>query len=234
MKEDENENAASYGDGCAEFYDDIYPPPHPRLISTLCELAGAGPVLELGIGTGRVALPLAARGIKIHGVEASQSMIAKLQEKPGATEIPMIHGDFADIRAIGSFRLIFALVNTFFLLTSRNEQRRCLKNVQRLLSDDGIFLIEAFKPLGAAVQFENGKDGSQDIIHVLEQTIETRRGPHSYRSRICYADSQTLDQMALDAGLRLNARWRDWQHPDLPSENDLMHISFYERLHNAL
>jgi SAM-dependent methyltransferase len=221
----EGRSAASYGDGCADFYDEIYGPADRHLIATLYALAGNGPVLELGVGTGRVALLLAALGVSVYGVEASDAMISKLREKPGGDRITVIPGNFATLQPAESFSLIFALVNTFFLLRSRSEQRQCFKTVAAILSGDGAFLIEAFKPVGAQLV---GNNESQDVIHVLEQVIHTRKGLQRYRSELCYLDASALDEMARESGLRLAERWGNWQHHRCP-DNAPVHISVYVR-----
>ena len=228
MNQINNEYAASYGEGCAEFYDEIYNSVSPNLLSTLCDLARGGHVLELGVGTGRVALPLAAQGVNICGVEASAAMIAKLRAKPGGSELPLLQSNFADIQLKGHFSLIFTLVSTFFLLHSRGEQQQCFRTVSRLLSERGVFLIEVFKPVGATVIQREGQDGSREDVYIVEHVIETRTGPRRYRSEICYADPRELDDMAQDVGLCLKQRWRNWQRQPYV-ENDLTHISLYER-----
>jgi SAM-dependent methyltransferase len=229
MEQTENGEAGCYGEGCAEIYDEIYGTAAPNLLATLCDLAGDGRVLELGVGTGRVALPLAARGVNICVMEASRAMIAKLREKPGGSNLTVIEGNFANIQLHGSFSLIFTLVSTFFLLSSRREQRQCFQAVARRLSAQGIFLIEAFKPVGAKVVTRVGPDGSREEIHTVEQLLETRVGTLRYRSELCYAEPQALDEMAQEAGLRLKQRWRNWKHQPCLDDDGSMHISLYER-----
>jgi SAM-dependent methyltransferase len=228
MTQSNHDLAANYGEGCAEFYGEIYGSVSPRVISTLCDLAAGRRVLELGVGTGRVALPLAARGIDVCGVEASDAMISKLRAKPGGRELPVVQGSFADIQIDGSFSLIFALVSTFFLLSSRSEQRQCLLSVARLLSERGIFLIEVLKPIGATGTTREGPDGSRDDVYIAEQVIETTMGRRRYRSEICYAEPLEIDRMAEEAGLCLKQRWRNWQREPYLGD-DLMHISLYQR-----
>src|SRR5262249_52442218 len=116
------------------------------MIATLAELARGGRALELGIGTGRIALPLAARGLEVHGIDASPAMVARLRDKPGGAEIPVAMGDFADVSVEGTFSLVYVVFNTFFGLLSQEEQVRCFENVARHLAADGLFVIEAFVP----------------------------------------------------------------------------------------
>src|SRR6266581_5497761 len=126
-------DASVYGDRWAEVYDDWHGDARAiaageEIAEALADLAGSGPALELGIGTGRVALPLAARGIEVQGIDASEDMVAKLRAKPGGDAIPVVVGDFADVPVEGSFRLIFVVFNTLFALPSREAQGRCFVN----------------------------------------------------------------------------------------------------------
>ena len=136
--------AATYGDRIADNYDRMVTGTAP--VEALERLAGGGRALELGIGTGRVALPLAARGVDVHGIEASEAMVAKLRAKPGGDAIPVTIGDFADFRVDGTFELVFAVFNTFFMLTSQEQQVQCFTRVAEHLGSGGVFLIEAFVP----------------------------------------------------------------------------------------
>ncbi|MCK9904065.1 class I SAM-dependent methyltransferase [Frankia sp. Cpl3] len=139
-----HDDLTSYGDGVADVYDDWYSDPEKSTTETpavdfLQAHAGDGPVLELGIGTGRVALPLAARGVTVAGIEASGRMVARLQEKPGGREIPVANGDFADVAAPGGpFEMVFVVFNTFFMLTEQETQVRCFRNVAAALRPGGV------------------------------------------------------------------------------------------------
>ncbi len=139
---------SSYGDRIADIYDELYGGVFDveATVSLLAELAREGPVLELAIGTGRVALPLAERGVEVHGVDISEAMVAKLRAKPGGADIPVTMGDFADVPVDQRYRVVFIVFNTLFGLPSQEEQVRCLRNVARALTEDGVFLIEAFVP----------------------------------------------------------------------------------------
>src|SRR5436853_7411069 len=106
---------ATYGDLIADVYDEMYPNLDTEgAVELLAELAGDGPVLELAIGTGRIALPLAARGIEVHGIDASERMVERLRAKPGGAGIPVTMGDFADVGVDGAYSLVFVAFNTFF------------------------------------------------------------------------------------------------------------------------
>jgi SAM-dependent methyltransferase len=217
--------AEEYGENCFEFYDQIYGSVDPNVINGLHNLAAGKRALELGIGTGRIALPLAARGVDISGIEASPSMIAKLQERLGGRRLEVVQGDFADSRIVGPFSLIFALVSTFYLLPSPDKQQGCFYTAARLLSERGVFLLENYEPLSAGSEVENGKT---DETYVFEQIIETFNGPRCYRVRICYATPAQLDRMAENAGLRLRERWNSWRRDPHVLGNP-RHISLYER-----
>ena len=141
---------AGYGERIAPAYEDI----HANLFDEavvgpaadfLAELAGSGPALELGIGTGRIALPLAAKGVEVHGLDASQAMVAKLREKPGGDKIPVTMGDFANVQVEGSFALVYVVFNTFFGLLAEGPGV-VFPRVAAHLKDGGCFLVEAFVP----------------------------------------------------------------------------------------
>src|SRR5262245_43968262 len=108
--------------------------------------AGGGPVLELAIGTGRIALPLAARGVRVDGIDISPHMVARLRAKPGGDRIAVTMGNFVDVAVSGTYRLIFIVFNSFFNVLTQEDQVRCFENVAARLTDDGSFVIEAYVP----------------------------------------------------------------------------------------
>src|SRR5215472_10137051 len=118
----------------------------PAMVGFLEQLAGGEPVLELAIGTGQVALPLAARGVRVDGIDLSPAMVAKLRAKPGGDQISVTIGDFADVPVPGTYRLVFLVFNTIFNLLTQDDQVRCFENVAAHLTDDGLFVVEAFVP----------------------------------------------------------------------------------------
>src|SRR5919198_176202 len=136
-------DAATYGERIADVYDARY---GGRLdtdatVAFLAELAAGGPVLELGIGTGRVALPLAERGVEIHGIDASEAMVVRLRAKPGGSDIPVTIGDFAEVGVEGQFSLVFVVFNTFFALLTQDDQVRQRITAQHVvIGGDGIRL----------------------------------------------------------------------------------------------
>jgi hypothetical protein len=218
------DRAEDYGENCFEFYDQIYSAVDPKVLETLQRLAADSAALELGIGTGRIALPLAARGVDIHGVEASSSMLTRLREKPGGSEVSVWRGNFAEQVVGGPFSLVFSLVSTFFLLRSPEEQQRCFHTVAAKLSAGGVFLQENYE----AVSLQPAQSGNGgDRIFVTEQVIQTADGPRNYRARLCQASPHELDRMAANAGLRLRERWRNWR-ANTYRPGDALHISLFE------
>ena len=128
---------STYGERISEFYDDMFPTFEQSAIETLMDLAHGGRALELGIGTGRIALPLTQAGVEVHGVDASSDMLAKLKAKPGAEKIHLSTGNFVDVAVEGQFELIFVVFNTFFALQNQSEQIQCFKNVAKHLTSTG-------------------------------------------------------------------------------------------------
>ena len=115
-------------------------------VALLAELAGPGPALELGIGTGRIALPLAARGVRVDGIDLSPAMVDQLRARPGGDQLAVTIGDFAEVPVAGVYRLIYVVFNTFFNLLTQDDQVRCFEQVAAHLTADGLFVIEAFTP----------------------------------------------------------------------------------------
>ncbi|HEV2894220.1 MAG TPA: class I SAM-dependent methyltransferase [Actinomycetota bacterium] len=170
----------TYGDRIADIYDAIMAdlPDPADCVDRLAELAGTGPALELGIGTGRVALPLVARGVEVHGIDASAAMVEQLRAKPGGDAIPITFGDFAGMPVAGRYPLVYVVFNTFFALLTQEDQLRCFAGVARHLVPPGEVLfaqvapgnaaslrvVEAagFRPIGAEVLFHrDGADPTQ-------------------------------------------------------------------------
>jgi len=137
---------STYGKYISTVYDEMFPSYDELAIEVLVELCSGGKVLELGIGTGRIALPLKNKGIKVSGIDASREMITQLRAKPGGEDIQVALGNFADVDIEGQYKLIFVVFNSFFGLLTQDEQIRCFRNVAGHLDPDGVFLIEAFVP----------------------------------------------------------------------------------------
>lgn len=239
---------STYGDMVADVYDRWFDDPASvdGIVTTLADLAGVGPVLELGIGTGRIALPLAQRGVDVHGIDASEAMVARLRAKPGGDQIPVTLGDFADVAIEGTYSMVFAIVNTLFALTTQDDQVRCFENVARRLGVGGTFVVGASVPDPNGVALRNGvtamsSNSPDEIVLVatihdpvrqtlVEQDITLsgsgiRLHPGMYR----YSWPSEFDLMARIAGLRLRHRWSGWQREAFTAAST-RHISVYERI----
>ena len=234
----------TYGEEWAAEYDSIHGELDPtQAVETLVDLAGGRPVLELAIGTGRIALPLKERGVEIHGVDISDAMVAQLRKK-GGDEIPVTMGNFAEVDFGGEFPLIFLAFNTIFGLLTQEDQLQLFVNVARQLTADGVFVIEAFVPdltrfdrdqrISAmeieldSVQVEISKhDPSKQLLETQIATLSAD-GIRMRPIRLRYAYPPELDLMAKLAGLRLRERWGGWDRAEFgPRSNQ--HVSVYER-----
>lgn len=234
----------TYGERVAAVYDDWFSEYDPHAIDTLADLAQNGRALELGIGTGRIALPLSERNVEVHGIDAAPSMISRLRSKPGSERITVTTGSFADIPVDGEFALVYVVFNTFFALSSQEEQVRCFRNVAAHLSPDGSFVIEAFVPNIA--RFTSGQVNwatrvTEDLVEldvgrhdqatqrvVSQKVVITDGSVRLYPVQIRYAWPSELDLMAQLAGLQLRERWSNWNREPFTSESG-KHISIYHR-----
>ena len=241
----EGYDAATYGDRIADVYDDWYGDAAfletEQAVATLAQLAGAGPALELAIGTGRIAVPLAARGIEVHGIDASEAMVAKLREKPGGEQIPVTIGDFADVGVDGRYPLVYLVFNTLFALPSQDDQVRCFQNVAARLTDGGAFVIEAFVPEPEKYQGlvnvsrieDNFVQLNMHLVDRVEQRSEsqhvvlTPEGATFYPVSIRWAYPAELDLMARLGGLRLRERWAGWSREPFTKASP-KHVSVYD------
>src|SRR5271155_1794502 len=139
----------TYGERIAEVYDLFYGKrDNPETIADfLAPLAGKRRALELGIGTGRIAIPLAARGVRVMGIDSSPAMVAKMRAKPGGADIPVVIGNFADVKVTGGgFGLVYIAFSTLFALRNQDEQLRCFQRVAKRILPAGAFVVEAFNP----------------------------------------------------------------------------------------
>ncbi|HMG32722.1 MAG TPA: class I SAM-dependent methyltransferase [Blastocatellia bacterium] len=233
----------TYGNQIAGVYDDWHPTAPPEMIAALKDLAGAGPVLELGIGSGRVALPLAAQGVEVHGIDASEAMLDRLRAKSGAQAIQVHAGNFSEVPIEGVYSLVYIVFNTFFMLLSQEEQVTCFANVAKRLRPDGSFLIEAFVPdltrfsrgqivqatdVGAAevkLDVSSHEPVSQRITS--QHVVITAVGIKLYPIQMRYAWPSELDLMARLAGLRLRERWSNWLKAPFTAASS-HHIAIYQ------
>src|SRR5205085_6029492 len=236
--------AETYGEHIAEVYDDWYKDYDEAAIDLLAELARDGRALELVIGTGRIALPLVARGVEVHGLDASPAMVERLRAKLGGADVPVTLGDFTEVAVAGEFALIYIVFNTLFTLPAQDAQVRCFRNVAAHLAPGGGFLIEAFVP--DVTRFDRGQTtravevttGSVHLEVTQHDPVTQRAFSHHviimddqirlYPVQIRYAWPAELDLMAQLAGLTLRERWSDWQRAPFTSAST-KHISIYER-----
>jgi SAM-dependent methyltransferase len=236
---------ATYGDRIADVYDQLYGEAFDvsATVDALAGLAGGGRSLELAIGTGRVALPLRARGIEVEGIDASEAMVERMRAKPGGRDVPVTFGDFADVAVEGDFQLIFIVFNTLFALTTQDDQARCFANVARRLSRGGSFVVEAFVPdLGRfdrdqrvhasevrvdRVMLDVSRHDAVNQVVTSQHLLLTGEETRMYPVHIRYAWPSELDLMARLAGLKLRDRWGGWKREKFDSSS-WSHVSMYE------
>src|SRR5262245_34323466 len=187
----------SFGEDVAEMYRDVQRGDEMAAVAFLEQLAGRGPALELGIGAGRIALPLAARGIRVDGVDISPAMIDQLRAKPGGGEISVTVGNFADAPVPGAYRLIFVVWNTLFNLLTQEDQVRCFENVADHLTDDGSFVVEAFVP-AFLYRLRDDQYVDAEAIRVDEVRLDVLR--HDMARQMIEESHVSLSS----AGVRLN------------------------------
>jgi SAM-dependent methyltransferase len=239
---------ASYGDAFADIYDEWYGE-SPAVASSdidatvqcLVELANNGRVLELGVGTGRIALPLAATGLDVVGIDASAKMLHQLTAKPNGERVTTVCADMSTDLPEGPFSLVFVAINTFFNLTSRDQQLACMRGVAERLTGHGVFVIEAFVPdldrYGSGLSLRTVDldhvilaASHTDVDHQLitGQYVELRNNslPRLRPFQICFQSPDQLDQMAAVAGLTLVNRWENWSKSAFKSRSS-HHVSVF-------
>jgi SAM-dependent methyltransferase len=241
----------TYGDRIADLYDRMVAtmPDPVDCVDRLAELAGAGPALELGIGTGRVALPLAARGVEVHGIDASAAMVERLRAKPGGEAIPVTMGDFADLPVAGSFTLVYAVFNTFFSLLTQDDQVRCFQAVADRLAPEGAFALELFVPdptMHAGGQSIRTQHLGLDLVRFdlalhdpvaqrvdFQSVLLAADGARLVPGSVRYAWPAELDLMARLAGLRLRERWGGWRREPYTGSASGLYVAVYEHAGGA-
>lgn len=230
--------AATYDDDVDSFNPEVIEP----VVDFLAELAGRGNTLEFGIGTGRIALPLAMKGIEVHGIELSNAMIAKLAEKTGSDRISVIQGDFTTTSCGGSFSLVYLIFNTIMNLTTQDEQVRCFQNAASHLKPGGSFVIEVMVP--ALQLLPHGQTNHVfdlcddrwgiDTYDVVSQSLTSHhlrvRNQKVELSSISfrYVWPSELDLMARIANLNLKARWGGWKKEPF-TNTSRYHVSVWEK-----
>jgi SAM-dependent methyltransferase len=231
--------AARYDESSAEMFEPAVVDP---VVDFLADLAGQGAALELGIGTGRIALPLSRRGIRVHGIDLSAAMVARLRAKAGAERIGVTVGDFATTTVDGRFSLAYLVFNTIGNLTTQDEQVACFQNVAAHLDPGGCFVIEvgvpqlqrlppgetvrAFAVTPTHLGFDEYDVASQGLISHHYTVGDGRLELGSLPQR--YVWPAELDLMARLAGMRLRERWGGWRREPFTSDST-SHVSVWEK-----
>jgi SAM-dependent methyltransferase len=231
--------AQRYDESSADMFQSAVVDP---VVDLLADLAGHGAALELGIGTGRIALPLARRGIRVHGIDLSEAMVARLRAKPGAQQIGVTIGDFATTTVQGRFTVAYLVFNTIMNLTTQDGQVACFQNVAAHLEPGGCFVIEVMVPAlqrlppGETVRafnlsatelgFDEYDVASQGLIShhytVVDGDLEVFSPPFRY------VWPSELDLMARLAGMTLRERWSGWKREPFTSDST-KHVSVWEK-----
>jgi SAM-dependent methyltransferase len=232
--------AASYDESSAEMFErDVVQP----AVDLLADLAGSGRALEFGVGTGRIALALAQRGIPVHGIDLSRAMVARLRAKPGGDAIGVTIGDFASTTVDGTFSVAYLVFNTIMNLTTQADQVACFRNVAAHLEPGGCFVIEVaipdlrlLPPGQTAVPFHvSPTRWAFDVYDVATQAmssnyVEVVEGRGEYTTiPFRYVWPAELDLMAQLAGLRLRERWAGWRREPFTSESR-QHVSIWDKV----
>lgn len=233
--------ATSFGPEVARRYDDDVRGDEAETVEFLAKLAHGGPALEFAIGTGRIALPLAQRGIRVDGVELSHDMVTRLREKPGGAALDVTMGDMASVTAPAEYPVVYLVFNTIYNLLTQDAQVRCFENAARHLTADGRFVVEAGVPsawvrgnqyvdveriANAEVVLDvNRYDPVTQMLdesHVSFTNSGVRLGQISCR----LAWPSELDLMARIAGLTLVDRWSGWRSEPFTAASE-RHVSVY-------
>jgi SAM-dependent methyltransferase len=237
----DEEIAATYDEDAADRFD---PVALGATVGFLADLAGTGRALELAVGTGRVALPLAERGVPVSGIELSPYMLARLRAKPNADAVEAVEGDMTTTRVPGEFALVYLVYNTITNLTSQEAQVACFENAARHLAPGGRFVVEVYLPilkkLPAGERFHvfvdepgyHAFDEYEDAATQLQWSHHLRlREDGTYRrfsAPYRYVWPAELDLMARIAGLRLAERWADWDRSVFDADSE-QHVSVWEK-----
>ena len=245
-----DEPSAAYDDDAAGVYDEevVSPDDQDACIDALASLAGIGPALELGVGTGRVAIPLAQRGITVHGIDESAPMLERLRRKPGGEQVRPVQGDFAALSLDERFALVFVVFDTITVLGSQERQVQCFERVATHLEPSGVFVVEASIP-DRSPRAEAASDGYSLIVksmrpervqleanwhdavnqRIYTQWIFLRNGSiQLFPFDMRYAWPSELDLMARMAGLVLQERWGGWQREEFTASSP-RHVSIYAK-----
>ena len=234
----------SFGEEAAASYDDEERGDETETVDFLARLAAGAPTLELAIGTGRIALRLAARGVPVAGIDLSPAMVERLRAKPGGDAIAVTIGDFADVPVTGTYRLVYVVYNTLFNLLTQDAQVRCFENVAEHLTDDGSFVVEAFTPT-FLMRLRDHQYVDAEAVGVDEVWLDvgrhdpvaqrldeshislSRAGVRLYPIVCRYAWPSELDLMARIAGLHLKQRFAGWKGEPFEATSR-RHVSVYQ------
>jgi SAM-dependent methyltransferase len=236
-----------FGERVAERFDERYahqsdPGVVDPMVDFLADLAGDGAALELGIGTGRIALPLARRGVTVHGIDLSEAMVARLRGKPGADQIGVTIGDFATATVEATFSVVYLVANTIMNLTTQDEQVTCFHNAASHLEPGGCFIIEVVVPgLRRLPPGETFQPFDVSATHLgFDEYDVARQGLVSHHYWIAdgkvevfsppfrYVWPSELDLMARLAGMTLRERWSGWKREPFTSDS-IKHVSVWEK-----
>jgi SAM-dependent methyltransferase len=231
--------AARYDEWAAETFAPAVVEP---MVDFLLQEARGGRALELGIGTGRIALPLARRGVPVHGIELSKAMVARMREKPGGNEIGVTIGDFSTARADGTFGLAYLVANTIMNLTTQAAQVACFRNVAAHLEPGGRFVIEVLipelqrLPPGETVRAFRVSETRWgfDEIDVVTQSLTSNHLEivdgrlERFSAPFRYVWPSELDLMANMAGMTLRERWADWNRAPF-AKDSRKHVSVWQK-----
>jgi SAM-dependent methyltransferase len=240
-----------FGEAIAAVYDEdssdrFEPSAVEPVVELLAGLAGSGRALELGIGTGRIALPLAARGVRVHGIDRSRAMVSRLLGKPGGETIGVTIGDFATATVDGRFAVAYLVFNTVMNLTTQAAQVACFRSVAAHLEPGGCFVVEVMVPRlrmlppgqliqplhldATSVGFDEYDIATQGLVshHIDLRDGRAERSSIPFR----YVWPAELDLMAQLAGMRLRSRWGGWAGEPFTSDS-LDHVSIWERPEDA-
>jgi hypothetical protein len=235
-----------FGEHVAARFDERYahkaePAVVDPIVDFLAARAGDGAALEFGVGTGRIALPLAERGVRVHGIDLSEAMAARLRAKAGAEQVGVTIGDFATATVEGTFSLVYLVANTIMNLTTQDEQVACFRNAAAHLQPGGCFVVEVLVPrlqrLPPGERFQPFAVGPTHLG--FDEYDVARQGLVSHHYWIedgkvdvvsppfRYVWPSELDLMARLAGMRLRERWGGWAREPFTGES-AEHVSVWE------
>jgi len=247
VSEDVSRSEGFFGEDVASVYDEhsaamFAPEVVTPVVELLAGFAGEGAALEFAIGTGRIALPLAERGVRVQGIDNSEAMVSRLRSKPGAEDIDVTIGDFATTRVDGEFSVVYLVFNTVFNLVTQDAQVACFENAAAHLVSGGRFVIETgvpglqSLPLGQTIiPFRADPEGiGFDVYDVVTQRFSSQHYVfddgrlQTFPVEFRYAWPAELDLMARIAGLTLQNRWAGWQREPFTSVSR-SHVSVYAK-----